>query len=218
MDQITLHVIVMRLLLIHNEAQNCRFRENEKTKPATESTSISKLTDEMIHNKQASGNNGDTLAAVILLEGDKLLYVPLEFSAKIKTRSLIDTGTCAIAIPESLCKEILLNDEIEKRRIPNSQFKIVRMTSGKSLQVIGEIALKFRIHDFEFEENFLILPKMNCIISGSPFFFTKYQVGIFPGEKLLKVPELTLQVNKINKKRLPSENPLKCEIFSQNRS
>ena len=73
------------------------------------------------------------------------------------------------------------------------------MASGRSLQVIGEIALKFRIRDFEFEENFRILPTTNSIFSGSPF-FTKHHVGIFPAEKLWKFPEMTLQVNEINEK------------------
>ena len=30
--------------------------------------------------------------------------------------------------------------------------------------------------------------------------FLKYQVGVFPGEKLLKFPDITLQLNEIKKK------------------
>ena len=44
------------------------------------------------------------------------------------------------------------------------------MASDKSLPVLGEIVLKFFIHDSEFEEIFMILPTMNSVILGSPFF------------------------------------------------
>ena len=97
-----------------------------------------------------SVDSGDSLAAVISLE-DTLLSVRLKFSTKIKRRFSIDTGACPSDITESQYKKSLLVDDIQKRLILISQFKTVRMASGKSLKVIGEIALKFRIHDFEFE-------------------------------------------------------------------
>ena len=62
--------------------------------------------EEIIQNMHASGDSGDSSAAVLPLEGDTLLYVPLKISAKIKRRSMIDTGACASAIPESLYREI----------------------------------------------------------------------------------------------------------------
>ena len=152
----------------------------------------------IFQNMRVSVDSGESLAAAFPLE-NTLLHVPLKFSTKIKRRFLIDTGACASDIPESQYKESLLNDDIGKRLILISQFKTLRMACGKSLQVIGEIALKFRIHDFEFEKNFVILPTLISIILGSPF-CTKTSNWNLSWWKLLKFPEIKLQVNEVNEK------------------
>ena len=120
-----------------------------------------------------------------------LLDVPLKFSSKLRRRSLIDTGACSSAIPESLYTELMTDVDVMKTLVKNAKYKTVRMASGKSLPVLGEIVLKFFIHDSEFEETFMILPTMNSVILGT-LFFSKYPVGMFPGEKLLKFPDITL--------------------------
>ena len=66
--------------------------------------------EEIIENIHASGDCEDSSAAVLPLEGDTLLYVPLKISAKIKRSCMTDTGACASAIPESLYREFFFND------------------------------------------------------------------------------------------------------------
>ena len=104
------------------------------------------------------------------LEGATLLYVPLKFSSITRRRSLIDTGACSSAIPESLYNEIMSDENVVKTPLKNSNYKTVRMASGKSLPVLGEVILKFFFHETEFEEVFMILPTMNSVILGRPFF------------------------------------------------
>ena len=106
--------------------------------------------------------------AVIPLDGDTLLYVPLTFSSKLRRRSLIDTGACSSVIPESLYTELMTDVNVVKTLVKNAKYKTVRMASGKSLPVLGVIVLKFFIHDSDIEKTFLILPTMSSDILGSP--------------------------------------------------
>ena len=117
-----------------------------------------------------SKDSGNLLDAVIPLEGDTLLYAPLKFSSKLRRCLLIDTGACSSAIPKSLYTELMTDANVMETLVKNAKNKTVRMASDKSLPVIGEIVLKFFIHDSEFEEVFMILPTMNSVILGSPFF------------------------------------------------
>ena len=70
------------------------------------------------------------MCAVLPLRGENLSYVRLKFSSQIKRRALIDTGSCAKALPESFFYDIKLTN-------PNSLtlkklfFKSVRMASGQ---------------------------------------------------------------------------------------
>ena len=116
--------------------------------------------------------------AVTPLEGDTSLYVPLKISSKLQRRSLIFTGACSSAIPDSLYTDLMTDVNVVKT-LEIAKYKTVRMASGKSLPVLGEIVLKFFIHDKEFEESFMFLPTMKCVILRNPF-FAKYQVGVFP--------------------------------------
>ena len=50
------------------------------------------------------------MCAVLPLEGENLSYVRLKFSSQIKRRALIDTGSCANALPESLFNDINLTN------------------------------------------------------------------------------------------------------------
>ena len=61
--------------------------------------------------------------------------------------------------------------------------------------------VKFKVIDHNFQDSFLILPSMNSVVLGNPF-FRKYNIEISPGENLLKLPEMTYQHNEI---RIPKE-------------
>ena len=48
------------------------------------------------------------MCAVLRLEGENLSYVRLKFCSQIKRRALIDAGSCANALPESLLNDLNL--------------------------------------------------------------------------------------------------------------
>ena len=52
------------------------------------------------------------MSAVLPLEGENLSHVGLKFSTQIKKRALIDTGSCANALPESLFNDLNLTNPI----------------------------------------------------------------------------------------------------------
>ena len=150
-------------------AEECRQFTKKKVKQKIRLSQLNEIVHELrdTFDSEDSRNLSD---AVIPLEGDTLLYVPLKFSSKLRRRSLIDTGACSSAIPESLYTELMTDANVMKTLVKNAKCKTVRMASGKSLPVLGEIVLKLFIHDSEFEETFMILPTMNSVILGSPFF------------------------------------------------
>ena len=123
------------------------------------------------------------------------MYVNLNFTCNFKKRALIDTGACANAMPTSVYDSLyeLLS---EKPTILTSNFSSVKLASGKSLNVLGETILTFQIFDETFTESVLVLPTMNSIVLGNPF-FTKHNVSILPAERILKYTDLTLQLNEM---------------------
>ena len=50
------------------------------------------------------------MCAVLSLDGENLSYVRLKLSSQIKRRALIDTGSCANALPESSFNDINFTD------------------------------------------------------------------------------------------------------------
>ena len=73
------------------------------------------------------------MGAVLPLEGENLSYVRLKFSNQIKRRALIDTGSCANALPESLFNDLNLTNPkslTSEKPFLNS----VRMASGQRVR------------------------------------------------------------------------------------
>ena len=77
----------------------------------------------------------------------------------------------------------------------------VKVASGRTVKVLTQVDVKFKVIDHNFQDSFLILPSMNSVVLGNPF-FKKYNIEISPGENLLKLPEMTYQLNEI---RIPKE-------------
>ena len=95
-----------------------------------------------------------------------------------------------------------------KEESPNSiselqqaSFLNVKVASGRTVKVLAQVAVKFKVIDHKFQDSFLIFPSMNSIVLRNPF-FKKYNTEISPGENLLKLPEMTYQLNEI---RIPKE-------------
>ena len=139
------------------------------------------------------------MCAILPLEGENLSYVRLKFSSLTKRRALIDTGSCANALLQNLF------DELEKQN-PNGiiletpSFTSVRMASGQKIVIDKQAKISFSIGPHFFTDSFLILPTMNSVILGNPF-FKKFHITIDPTNNLLKLPDLTVQLNEISAKR-----------------
>ena len=133
------------------------------------------------------------MCAVLPLEGKNLSYVRLKFSSQIKRRPLIDTGSCAIALPESLFNDINLTNP-KSFTLQKPFFDSVRIASGQRVSVDKQTKLLFQIKLHYFQDSFLILPTMNSVNLGN-LFFKKHIITIDPKNNLLQLPDLTVQLN-----------------------
>ena len=103
--------------------------------------------------------------------------MPADFYEKLKTQ-------CANSVSK-LQQASLLN---------------VKVASGRTVKVLAQVNVKFNINEHQFNDAFLILPSMNSVVLGNPF-FKEYNIEIGPGENLLKLPDMTYQINEI---KIPS--------------
>ena len=89
---------------------------NQKTKRATSSSKVhfstDHVTDELFDFNTISLESERDICAVIPLEGELLSYVNILFDNKVRQKALIDTGSCANAIPENLLEQL----KIERKR------------------------------------------------------------------------------------------------------
>ena len=136
----------------------------------------------------------DKIYAVIPLEGETLSYVRIKFDNILRRRALIDSGSCSNAIPLSL-----LNEFEEKQiciEVETPTYNTVKLASSAPVVVKQQIKVKFTIGYYHFSDSFLVLPTMNTVILGNPF-FKKNFIDISPAYKLLKLPEMTIQLNEL---------------------
>ena len=77
----------------------------------------------------------------------------------------------------------------------------VKLASGRTAKVLAQVDVKFKVKDHNFQDSFLKVSSMNSVVLGNRF-FKKYNIEISPGENLLKLSELTYQLNEI---RIPKE-------------
>ena len=158
-------------------------------------------TSEQITHPEKTLTNCNEIKDVILLEGENLMYIPLKFENKLRRRALIDTGACANAMPADFYEKLKEKSPQSFSKLQHASFMNVKVASGRTVKVSAQVYVKFKINYHKFQDTFLILASMNSIVLGNPF-FKKYNIGISPGENLLKLPELTYQLNEI---RIPKE-------------
>ena len=153
------------------------------------------------------------LCPIIHMDGEQLSYVNIKFSDSLSKNALVDTGACGNAIPQEFYNRLRATSTVKIGNIENPDFTTVKLASGKKLAVIGQIEATFSLGGLEFREKFLILPEMNSIILGNPF-FKKHGINISPQLNILKLPELTLQLNTIGDQRTNNkpEKHLKYKI------
>ena len=129
------------------------------------------------------------------------MYIPLKFENKLRRRALIDTGACANAMPADFYKKLQKESPHSVSELQHASFLNVKVTAGRTVKVLAQVDVKFKVNDHNFQDSFLILPSMNSVVLANPF-FKKYNIEISPGENLLKLPEMTYQLNEI---RIPQE-------------
>ena len=119
----------------------------------------------------------------------------MTFAPQIRRRALIDTGSCANAMPQNLFDELIGNHP-QLLTIESPNFTSVRMASGQKIPIQKQVSLTFSIGLHSFKDSFLILPTMNNVILGNPF-FKKQNITIDPRNNLLKLPDFTVQLSEM---------------------
>ena len=137
-------------------------------------------------------------------------YIKLNFGKNFKRRALIDTGSCANAIPKNLLTEFENSQIKVEFEIPD--YKVVKLASGSPVQISQQAKIEFMLGNFKFTDSFLVLPKMNNIILGKQF-FKKHSIDISPSNNLLKLPEMTYHLNEIKPKNSPRKILKKLKKF-----
>ena len=115
----------------------------------------------------------------------------------LRRRALIDSGSCSNAIPLCLLKE--LEEKQICFEVETPTYNTVNLASSAPVVVKQQIKVKFTIGNHHFSDSFLVLPTMNTVILGNPF-FKKNFIDISPACNLLKLPEMTIQLNEIKPK------------------
>ena len=93
------------------------------------------------------------MCAVLPLEAENLSYVRLRFSTQIKRRALIDTGSCANALPESLFNDPNLTN-LKSLTLEKPFFTSVRMASRQRVPVYKQTKISFQIGPHFFQDSF----------------------------------------------------------------
>ena len=112
-------------------------------------------------------NLENELCATVQLEGDYLSYFHVLFDSKICRRALIDTGSCANAIPQILYEN--LRKQNAKHEFIEPVFKNNKLASGSPSSVSHAIRIHFEIAKHTFSDDFLVLPTMNTVVIGNRF-------------------------------------------------
>ena len=127
------------------------------------------------------------LSILISAEGQNLMYIPLKFENDVRRKALIDTGECANAVPADFYEKLKTQCPNNILELQHASLLDVKVASGRTVKVLAQVDVEFKINEHQFDDVFLILPSMNSVVLGNPF-FKKYNIELSPGENLLKLP------------------------------
>ena len=82
-------------------------------------------------------------------------------------------------------------------------FKNVKLASVSPVSVSHAVRIHFEIAKHKFSDDFIVLPTMNTVVIGNPF-LKKNSIWICPSNNLLKLPDITVQLNEIKPKNQKS--------------
>ena len=122
----------------------------------------------------------------------------MKFSHSEQRKALIDAGACANAISEKDYKKLKSSCENISHFVTPMEVRNVKLASGQIIPVRGQIELEFTKANYLLRETFLVPPNTNSIILGNPF-FKNNSIELHPKENLMKLLDLTLQLNRITK-------------------
>ena len=144
--------------------------------------------------------HSNALNILISAEGENLMFIPLKFENDVRRKALIDTGRCANAMPADFYEKVKTQSPNSISELQQASLLNVKVASGRRVKVLAQVDVNFKINEHQFGDVFLILPSMNSVVLGNPF-FKKYNIEICPVENLLKLPDMTYQLNEI---KIPS--------------
>ena len=150
------------------------------SKSINHASSFSTQFEQKLDSKEDSSEND--LCTTIPLEGEYLSDVHVLFDGKIRRRALIGTGSCANAIPQVLLEN--LQTQNAKLEIIEPVFKNVKLASGSPGSVSHAVRIHFEIAKHKISDDFIVLPTINTVIFGNPF-FKKNSIWICPPNNLL---------------------------------
>ena len=117
------------------------------------------------------------------------MYIPLKFG-KLRRKALIDTGACENTMPAEFYEKLKNESSVSISDLQQASFIIVKVASGRTVKILAQIEVQFHVNHHEFKDTFLILPSMNSVVIGNPF-FKKYNMEINPADNLFKLPDMT---------------------------
>ena len=139
-----------------------------------------------------------SLNTILELKKSNLLYVPILFDS-IRSFALIDTGAFACAMPNSLYQQISENHPRLVTKLSLGNNASVRVANRQTVNVLCRVAMPFRLSSkCNFSAEFLILPEMNSVILGMPF-FEENDIKIDLKARHLLLPDETYQINTLQK-------------------
>ena len=99
--------------------------------------------------------HSNALNILISAEGENLMYIPLKFENDVRRKALIVTGACANAMPADFYEKL--------KTMPKLHFRItasitlnVKVASGRTVKVLAQVDVKFKINEHQFDDVFLI--------------------------------------------------------------
>ena len=112
------------------------------------------------------------MCTVLPLEGQNVSYVRLKFSDQITSRASVDTGSCAIGVPESLSNDLNLNFP-KSLTFEKPSLNSLRMVSGHKVPIDKQNVF-FSSDLTILKIVFLTLPAMNSFILEHLFLGNQY--------------------------------------------
>ena len=177
------------------------------------------FTDPLTSKSLSDDTHSNALNVLISAEGENLMYIPLKFEKDVHQKALIDTGACANAMTADFYEKLKTHCPNSVSEIQQASLLNVKVASRRTVKVLPQVNVKFKIIEHHFDDVFLILPSRNSVVLGNPF-FKKYKIEICPGENLLELLDMNYQLNEIEipsqgRKKFPKT---KCSVCSQQKN